>query len=135
MAIENEQPVTGQSFYYLEICCRLVAEKFGKLPISSWTNSDYLRLSGKLLRQTSVTLSASTLKRIFGKLKTPERYYPQKATRDALAVYAGYKSWDDLIVHHRPVEEDLSTRLHQPAVAEAAPSMANAAPEAAFIAT
>ncbi|HTL08698.1 MAG TPA: hypothetical protein VL307_10590, partial [Chitinophagaceae bacterium] len=96
---------------------------------------DYLRLSGKLLRQTSVTLSASTLKRIFGKLKTPERYYPQKATRDALAVYAGYKSWDDLTVHHRPVEEDLSTRLHQPAVAEAAPSMANAAPEAAFIAT
>ena len=33
---------------------------------------------------TSVQISPNTLKRIFGKLKTHERYYPQKATRDAL---------------------------------------------------
>ncbi|MFT3933633.1 MAG: hypothetical protein QM726_08475 [Chitinophagaceae bacterium] len=110
--MENEQAVTGQSFFYLEICCRLVAEKFGKLPISSWTNSDYMRLSGILTRNTSITLSPSTLKRIFGKLKTPERYYPQKATRDALASYAGYKTWEELVAHYRPAEEPAST-IHE----------------------
>ena len=42
-------------------------------------------------------ISPSTLKRIFGKLKTGERYYPQKATRNALAQFAGFKDWETFL--------------------------------------
>lgn len=106
MAAENEQYENKQSFYHLEICCRLVGEKFGNPAVSTWTNGDYIKLSSILSRQTSVQISPSTLKRIFGKLKTSERYYPQKATRDALANYAGYTDWENFEQKHpRPLKQ------------------------------
>ncbi|MGJ7030090.1 hypothetical protein [Niabella hirudinis] len=69
----------------------------GNPDIGAWSNSDYVKLSGLLYRNTSVQISSSTLKRIFGKVKTTERYYPQKATRDALAKYAGFGDWDHFV--------------------------------------
>ncbi|HEX5155034.1 MAG TPA: hypothetical protein VFW07_26505 [Parafilimonas sp.] len=106
MAAENEQYENKQSFYYLEICCRLISEKFGNDDLASWTNSNYVQLSSLLYRKTSVQISPSTLKRIFGKLKTTERYYPQKATRDALAQFAGFENWDLFILKNlRPVKD------------------------------
>lgn len=107
MAVENEQYENKQSFYYLEICCRYVAEKYGKPVISIWTNGDYIRLSSILSHKTDVQISPSTLKRIFGKLKTTERYYPQKATRDALADFAGFTDWEIFVQKHpRPVKHE-----------------------------
>lgn len=100
MLVENEQYGNKQSFYHLEVCCRLVGEKFGNPTISSWTNRDYIKLSSILSRETEVQISPSTLKRIFGKLKTPERYFPQKATRDALARFSGFKDWETLVRNH-----------------------------------
>lgn len=100
MTSQNEQHESKESFHHLEVCCRYVGEKYGKPEIGSWTNGDYVRLSGILSRQTAIQISASTLKRIFGKLKTTDRYYPQKATRDALARYAGYLGWEDLVQRH-----------------------------------
>lgn len=97
MIVENEQKGNKQSFYDLEVCCRLIGEKTGKPEIASWTNRDYLRLSSLLSHDTDVQISASTLKRLFGKLKTPERYYPQKATRDALARFAGFHDWQNFV--------------------------------------
>ncbi len=66
--------------------------------ISSWRTGDYSRLSSQLGRQTKVYLSENTLKRIFGRLKTSQRYYPQKATRDALAQFVGYRDWREFEV-------------------------------------
>lgn len=97
MIVENEQYGSKQSFYHLEVCCRLVGEKIGNPGFGSWTNRDYIRLSSILSRETDVQISPSTLKRIFGKLKTSERYFPQKATRDALARFSGFKDWDVLV--------------------------------------
>src|SRR3990170_5575358 len=106
MMAENEQYENKQSFYHLEICCRYVGEKYGKPLISTWTNGDYIRLSSILSHKTNVQISPSTLKRIFGKLKTTERYYPQKATRDALADFAGFTDWETFIQKHpRPVKQ------------------------------
>lgn len=98
MTAQNEQYENKQSFYHLEICCQLISEKSGNPVISSWTNGDYIKLSSSVFRKTGVQISASTLKRIFGKLKTPERYYPQKATRDALAQFADFENWDDFVL-------------------------------------
>lgn len=103
-----EQHGHNDSIYHLLLVCRMVAVQFGNPDITSWTNGDYLRLSGILSRHTAIQLSPSTLKRIFGKLKTPQRYYPQKATRDGLARYVGFRDWDDFLDQHpRPAVEEL----------------------------
>ncbi|WP_126245246.1 hypothetical protein [Chitinophaga rhizosphaerae] len=100
-----EQHENKESFYHLDLVCRYIAGNFGNPEIASWTNGDYLRLSGILSRASEIQLSPSTLKRIFGKLKTTERYYPQKATRDGLARYAGFADWDDFVDKHpRPAK-------------------------------
>lgn len=100
MMAPNGQPEHKASFYYLELCCRLVAERLGHAAFAGWTNGDYIRLSSILSHQTGTQISPNTLKRIFGKLKTPERYFPQKATRDALARYAGFTDWDSFQRQH-----------------------------------
>jgi hypothetical protein len=105
MTPENGQYEIKQSFYHLDISCRSIADKFGKPVFAEWTNGDYVRLSSILLHATSVQISPNTLKRIFGKLKTPERYYPQKATRDALVQYLGFGDWDLFVASNpRPVK-------------------------------
>ncbi|WP_316793556.1 hypothetical protein [Pedobacter frigoris] len=88
-------PDNSVFFQQLGICCEKVAAKFGKNDISEWRNIDYCMLSRRLYRETMVNLNPDTLKKVFGKLKRPARYFPQKATRDALARYIGYGDWDD----------------------------------------
>ena len=82
----------------LDHCCQLVADTYGKPDSSEWTNSDFVRLSSILYKKTHVQISPNTLKRIFGKIKTDARYYPQKATRDALVQYVGFADWDRFIL-------------------------------------
>ena len=104
MSAANGQYELKESFYHLELVCKVIAEKLAKPDINTWTNRDYLMLSGTLARSTSIQISPNTLKRIFGKLKTTERYYPQKATRDALVQFLGFESWDNFVTEHpRPV--------------------------------
>ena len=118
MDFDNKQRESKHAFYHLDICCRYVGEKYGHPNISKWTNGDYIKLSGVLSRQTDVQISPNTLKRIFGKLKTTERYYPQKATRDTLARYAGYKNWVAFVDEHpRPEINDKDTEKIPEAVA------------------
>ncbi|WP_316817108.1 hypothetical protein [Pedobacter nyackensis] len=90
----SEHAENSSFFQQLDICCQKIAGLIGEKQISEWTNSDYINLSRLLSRKTKIRLSESTLKRIFGKSKTSERYYPQKATRDALAQFIGYENWD-----------------------------------------
>ncbi|MCX2452572.1 hypothetical protein OQX61_14945 [Pedobacter sp. PLR] len=91
--MHSEQAENPLFFQLLDICCQKIAEAVGDKQIYEWTNSDFVRLSGLLQRKTKVQLSESTLKRIFGKSKTSTRYYPQKATRDALARFIGCRDW------------------------------------------
>ena len=116
MVAENGQHENAESFYYLDMCCRQVAGKFGRPSIHEWKNGDYIRLSSILSQHTDVHISPNTLKRIFGKLKTTDRYYPQKATRDALARYAGYEDWNVFVQKHprpiiKPVEKNEETTV------------------------
>lgn len=93
-------------FEVLDLCCKKIEEKMGSKPIADWRSADYNNLNSQLGRQTKVYLSENTLKRIFGRLKTPTRYYPQKATRDALAQFIGYRDWQEfeLINRFSPLE-------------------------------
>jgi len=94
--MENGQD-KASTFDLLDHCCQLVADTYGKPDSSEWTNSDFIRLTSILYKKTHVQISPNTLKRIFGKIKTDARYYPQKATRDALAQYVGFADWDKFI--------------------------------------
>lgn len=84
----------------LDECCQRVSEAYGKPNSTEWTNSDFVRLSHILFKRTHVQISPNTLKRIFGKIKTGDRYYPQKATRDAMALYVGFPDWDTFVEKH-----------------------------------
>lgn len=94
--MENGQD-KASSLDLLDHCCQLVANTYGKPDSQEWTNSDFIRLSNILYKKTQVQISPNTLKRIFGKIKTDARYYPQKATRDALAQYVGFVDWSKFI--------------------------------------
>jgi len=64
--------------------------KFGRGGSTNWLNRDFEDLSFEIKKQTKVTISALTLKRIFGKIQTPDEYLPQKATLQALENYSGF---------------------------------------------
>lgn len=108
--MENGQD-KASSLDLLDHCCQLIADKYGKSDSAEWTNGDFIRLSNTLYKKTQVQISPNTLKRIFGKIKTDARYYPQRATRDALVRYLGFADWDTFI-HTRP---ETAAGMPQPA--------------------
>lgn len=94
------QPNNQPALDAMDICCQRLIEKMGDKAIEDWRVSDYNSLSSQLGKQTKVYLSVNTLKRLFGQLKTPQRYFPQKATRDALAQFIGYRDWQEFELVH-----------------------------------
>jgi hypothetical protein len=82
-----------------------------------WTNSDFELLSDKIFEKTTVRLSISTLKRIWGKVKYDNS--PTAATLNALANFLGYASWRDfeseqnktLIANGTPATEQKETAV------------------------
>lgn len=95
MNTNHGQDPTSKKATSIEACCLYVAQKLNGRDYSTWKNADYINLSAQIRRNTKVHISENTLKRFFGKLKTPADYQPQKATRDALAVYIGFSDWED----------------------------------------
>lgn len=94
-------PTVGQqnkdrNLVYLEACCKKVAEIFTEKPVAAWQNADYVSLSRAIAKKTRVYLSENTLKRVYGKIKSPHGYFPQKASRDAMAQYIGFANWNEL---------------------------------------
>jgi hypothetical protein len=86
----------------LEQCKKLIETSLGWGDPASWTNEDFETLSDRIADRTSVRLSVSTLKRIWGKVKYDSS--PTMATLNALARYAGFEGWRDLAnTQHRPV--------------------------------
>lgn len=80
----------------LEICKSEVASKFMNGDFNEWVNSDYIRLSDEILAKTKNQLSATSLKRIFGKVKSD--VFPKTSTLDILVQYIDYKNWQEFII-------------------------------------
>ncbi|ETZ22061.1 hypothetical protein [Pedobacter sp. V48] len=114
-----------QSFFEaLDLGCQKITEKMGDKAISEWRVEDYNRLSSQLGKQTGVYLSVNTLKRIFGRLKTPQRYFPQKATRDALSQFIGYRDWQEFeLVYATLKTENIASNLTEQANDTEAPKV------------
>jgi hypothetical protein len=64
----------------------------------SWSNYDFEKLSEQIADKTGVSLSVSTLKRIFGKVNYTSE--PSQTTLNALARFVNYADWRDFINHN-----------------------------------
>ncbi len=74
-----------------ETIIRLVEQKFNRGNARNWQNREFSDLSLAIRNKTKVYISVSTLKRIFGKVSTTNKYYPQEATLKALMDYSGFE--------------------------------------------
>ncbi len=74
-----------------EECRRRVEEKLGWGSAAEWTNRDFDLLSDKIFEVTGVSLSQTTLKRIWGKVKYDSA--PAVTTLDTLARFLGFEHW------------------------------------------
>ncbi|WP_066631419.1 hypothetical protein [Labilibacter marinus] len=75
---------------FQEQILRQTEKKFGRGKRHVWKNRDFEDLSHAIHIKTKVLISVATLKRLFGKVKTPDDYSPQQSTLDALINYTGY---------------------------------------------
>ena len=71
-----------------------VEKKLGWGPGSDWSNEEYQELSKVILEATGVSLSHTTLKRVWGKVKYANS--PSLTTLNALAQYTGFENWRSL---------------------------------------
>lgn len=79
----------------IQRCRRLIEASLGWGDASSWSNEDFEELSEKIFTATSVRLSVSTLKRIWGKVRYDSN--PTPATLNTLARFSGYEGWRDFV--------------------------------------
>ena len=76
-----------------ENCKHLIEAKLGWGKSEDWTNQDFDLLSEKIFQVTGVTLSQTTLKRIWGKVKYDSA--PAVTTLNTLAQFLGFDHWRD----------------------------------------
>jgi len=72
-------------------CLVIIETKLGWGSSTYWQKKDFESLSEKIFDNTNILLSASTLKRVWGKTKYEGN--PSLSTLDALAKFAGFENW------------------------------------------
>jgi hypothetical protein len=80
--------------WYLQQCLDQIEHKLAWGPHTDWTNYDFEKLSETISDATGVTLSISTLKRLWGKVTY--KNVPALNTLNTLARFAGYEDWRGL---------------------------------------
>ncbi len=77
-------------------CKKLIEQQLGWGNSEYWQNQDYERLSEAIFDKTRVTLSTTTLKRIWGKVRYDSQ--PGPVTLNTLAMYLGHPNWRQFIM-------------------------------------
>lgn len=102
---------------YIRKCLALVETRLNWGASSEWTSYDFEKLSGAIADATGVTLSITTLKRLWGKLKYTN--IPTVTTLNTLAKFAGYSDWRDF-KKQVPLEHGETTASRQDMTAQTA---------------
>ena len=76
---------------YLDLCKTLIEEKLGWGPAQGWSAQDFDELSIRIQDATGQVISATTLKRIWGRVAYKSS--PSRHSLDALALFLDYGSW------------------------------------------
>jgi hypothetical protein len=77
--------------YFIDKCKEQIEQKTGWGKSTDWTHQDFTELSEKIYEHTRVSLSPTTLKRLWGKVKYES--LPTVNTLNTLAHFAGYENW------------------------------------------
>ena len=85
---------------YLSNCLHQIEQKLDWEESSSWKESEFVELSEIISQASGISISAHTLKRLYGKVKYNEFYNPQRATKNALAKFLGFESWKEYVTYH-----------------------------------
>ncbi|PZR29176.1 MAG: hypothetical protein DI535_03950 [Citrobacter freundii] len=97
--------------FFIEKYRALVETRIGWGKSDDWQSQDFENLSGEIFKKTGVLLSASTLKRIWGKVRYNST--PNLATLDALARFADFPNWRSFC-HSQ--EEEIAVTPEEPKV-------------------
>ncbi len=116
--------------YHLTKCLDLIQEQLQGERSSSLTNKDFEILSEKNYDHTGILISYPTLRRLFGKVATSSQYKPQLETKNALALFVGFKDWDTFKRAH-PLPQP-AVPLETPGVAAETEGKASAHPKKAW---
>lgn len=87
-----------QNKYWLEACLREIEAGLGWGSVNGWSNADFEKLAERIFDSTGTSLSVSTLKRIWGRVSYS--HFPNSASLNALAVFAGYGDWRGFCSQH-----------------------------------
>lgn len=83
-----------QELDYIEECLKRMGKNFGWGDFSKWTNHNFDILKEEIQKETGIAISSRTLRRLSNRRV---KYKPQTATKNALAMYLGYKNWEDFL--------------------------------------
>ncbi|WP_420149035.1 hypothetical protein [Spirosoma sp.] len=83
--------VTQQEDQQLTRCRRLIEEKVGWGSGEEWATQDFEQLSERIAELTGVSLSVTTLKRVWGRVKYESA--PTTTTLNTLVQFVGYANW------------------------------------------
>lgn len=88
----------------------IIAGNTGWGPVSQWQGGDFRKLGQLIFDKTRVSISESTLRRLFGKSEYP--HVPNETTLDTLAVFAGYPGWREFRSrqNHKPGRKSVITK-------------------------
>ena len=87
----NQQREPAGEEFLLQHCLQQIEQQLAWGESRFWTNRDFAELSDRILEKTDVSLSPTTLKRVWGRLQYSSR--PSPSTLDTLANYLDYEHW------------------------------------------
>ncbi|MDR6806118.1 hypothetical protein J2Y45_003310 [Dyadobacter sp. BE34] len=98
----------------LQRCKAVIEDKLGWGPADSWQTVDFENLSELILKETGVSLSTSTLRRIWG--RTEYNHLPSGTTLNTLARFAGASDWRAFVKQNKAITAEPDEQ-HLPAAA------------------
>lgn len=107
--------------WYIEQCLREIESQLQWGPGEQWSSYDFEKLSELIQDATNVTLSVSTLKRLWGKVTY--QHLPALNTLNTIARFAGHADWRQF----KQSRDSLSTANENVATTSPDPSVANTA--------
>lgn len=97
----------------LETLLNIIEEQLNWGSGKKWQSKDFEELNVLILEKTNISLSASTLRRVWGRVKY--QHMPSGTTLDALAKFAGYENWRTFTRREMPVDASINPVKDSPA--------------------
>src|ERR1700733_7409198 len=88
----------------------IIEQKLGWGESVAWQSRDFENLHKLILGETGVSLSTSTLRRIWGRVDY--KHVPSATTLDTLAKFAGYENWRTFLKQKNEAGADILN--HEP---------------------